>query len=243
MTPPDVRPLELSIGRLKPDKSMKYYIDTEFIECEKQRKVFGIKVGAPVPTIDLISIALVAEDGRELYLLNADCELSYAWANEWVRQNVLYRIFREYYNGDALLYNDFTLSAMRALFKQYGGSKAKIAQQIAEFTGYYQHFYVGCADGWRWERSNGAPKPSFYGYYCDYDWVVFCQLFGRMIDLPKGFPMYCIDLKQESDRLGITSEQKQLLCPDPVNEHSALADARWNKKLAIVLQGQEAHTD
>ncbi|RZK25174.1 MAG: 3'-5' exoribonuclease [Hymenobacter sp.] len=222
---------------------MRYYLDTEFIECAKQRKALGISVGAPVPAIDLISIALVAEDGRELYLLNAECELKYAWANEWVRQNVLLPIYKEHIQGDRQIHEEFSLGVVRRLFKSRGFRKAELAMKIAEFTGYYQHFYVGCADGWRWERSNGAPKPSFYGYYCDYDWVVFCQLFGRMLDLPKGFPMYCIDLKQEINRLGITSEQKQLLCPDPVNEHNALADARWNKQLHAVLKGQEAHVD
>lgn len=222
---------------------MRYYLDTEFIECAKQRKVLGIKVGAPVPTIDLISIALVAEDGRELYLLNAECELGYAWANEWVRDNVLLPIWKQYVYGDRRNQEDFTLSSVRYWFGLMGFTKAEIAQRIAEFTGYYKHFYVGCADGWRWERSSGVQKPNFYGYYCDYDWVVFCQLFGRMIELPKGFPMYCIDLKQDIDRLGISSEQKQLLCPDPVNEHNALADAKWNQQLHTVLQGQEAHTD
>ncbi len=42
-------------------------------------------------------------------------------------------------------------------------------------------------------------EPEIYGYYADYDWVLLCSLFGRMIDLPKGFPMYCIDLKQIID--------------------------------------------
>lgn len=27
-------------------------------------------------------------------------------------------------------------------------------------------------------------KPEFWTYYADYDWVVLCQLYGRMIDLP-----------------------------------------------------------
>lgn len=45
-------------------------------------------------------------------------------------------------------------------------------------------------------------KPEFWGYYADYDWVVFCQIFGAMIDLPKGWPMYCRDLKQWSDEIG-----------------------------------------
>jgi len=97
----------------------------------------------------------------------------------------------------------------------------------------------------------------------DYDWVLFCSLFGRMIDLPKGFPMYCIDLKQTLDEkaFNFTSHQlskmqyttvehnvlqylddtKQLdkvkhlkehhLYPKQKNEHNALDDAKWNKKL------------
>jgi len=77
----------------------------------------------------------------------------------------------------------------------------------------------------------GTDKPIFYGYYCDYDWVVFCWLFGRMIDLPENFPMYCIDLKQMMDERGLTKEWKQKYCPDPINEHNALADAKWNKRL------------
>ena len=40
-----------------------------------------------------------------------------------------------------------------------------------------------------------------YGYYSAYDHVVFSWLFGKMIDLPEGFPMYTIDLKQTLDEL------------------------------------------
>src|SRR5215831_4354209 len=36
-------------------------------------------------------------------------------------------------------------------------------------------------------NSDGA-KPEFWAYYADYDWVVFCQIFGTMMDLPKGWP-------------------------------------------------------
>jgi hypothetical protein len=32
-------------------------------------------------------------------------------------------------------------------------------------------------------------NPEFWAYYADYDWVVLCRLFGRMIDLPDGWPM------------------------------------------------------
>ena len=85
----------------------------------------------------------------------------------------------------------------------------------------------------------------FYAYFADYDWVVFCQLFGIMNNLPKGFPMYCIDLKQNLDnkvRLasslsGETFEDSlkrwklKSNYPKQTNEHNALSDARWNKEL------------
>jgi hypothetical protein len=69
-------------------------------------------------------------------------------------------------------------------------------------------------------------KPEFWAYYADYDWVVFCQLFGNMMDLPSYFPKFCRDLKQLSVDLGSPPHP-----PDPVNEHNALADAQWNKQL------------
>jgi hypothetical protein len=74
-----------------------------------------------------------------------------------------------------------------------------------------------------------SDKPlSFWGYFADYDWVVLCQLFGRMIDLPDGFPMYCNDLKQLMSTLGIRKDQ----LPEQAKtaEHNALSDARWNKE-------------
>jgi hypothetical protein len=64
-------------------------------------------------------------------------------------------------------------------------------------------------------------KPEFWAYYADYDWVVLCQLFGRMVDLPKGWPMYCRDLKQEADRLKVKLPQMAK------GEHFSLADASW----------------
>lgn len=52
---------------------MRYWYDCEFIEDSH--------------TIDLISIGIVAEDGRELYLESADFDRGKA--NQWVREHVL----------------------------------------------------------------------------------------------------------------------------------------------------------
>ena len=101
---------------------------------------------------------------------------------------------------------------MQFLFKNFGHTRKEIADSILEFVGLDKH-------------------PQFYAYYGAYDWVCFCQLFGRMIDLPEGYPMLQIVLKQMMIERGLSNEWKQKNCPDPKNEHSAIEDARWDKKL------------
>ena len=68
----------------------------------------------------------------------------------------------------------------------------------------------------------GADKPELWAYYADYDHVVLCQLFGRMIDLPENFPMYTRDIKQLCDDKGNPRLPEQ-----GSSEHNALADAKW----------------
>lgn len=77
----------------------------------------------------------------------------------------------------------------------------------------------------------GENIPEFWGYYAAYDWVVFCWLFGAMINLPEKWPMYCRDLKQLADDLGKPKFKK------PVGAHDALIDARWNKDFYEYLIG------
>ena len=144
----------------------KFFIDTEFIESGPNRP------------IELLSIGIVAEDGRTFYAVDEGAVL--ANVNAWVQENVLPHL------GGPRLPRD----EIRLAIKQFIGD---------------------C-------------KPEFWGYYADYDWVVFCQIFGAMIDLPKGWPMYCRDIKQLCDSLGNPKLPKQSSL-----EHNALNDARWNK--------------
>ena len=67
-----------------------------------------------------------------------------------------------------------------------------------------------------------GPDPEFWAWYADYDWVALCQLFGTMMDLPTGWPMFCRDFRQvtDGDALPIQDEQDG-------QEHHALSDARW----------------
>lgn len=72
-------------------------------------------------------------------------------------------------------------------------------------------------------------NPEFWAYYADYDWVALCQLYGRMIDLPMGWPMYCRDFKQAHDMrnagLPMLMHEEEIYGP----EHNALSDAKWLK--------------
>lgn len=67
-----------------------------------------------------------------------------------------------------------------------------------------------------------ADTPEFWGYYADYDWVNFCWIFGTMMDLPRGWPKYCRDLKQWCDQLG-----NPRLPPKPTGHHAG-EDAVWH---------------
>ena len=79
-------------------------------------------------------------------------------------------------------------------------TRAQIAQDIVTFAG---------------------ETPEWWAYYADYDWVALCQIYGRMIDLPDGWPMYCRDLRQHLDENGFAHISQ------PDSNHNALDDAKW----------------
>ena len=75
------------------------------------------------------------------------------------------------------------------------------------------------------------PDVEIHGYYADYDWVVICQLFGMMVDLPRGMPKFCMDIKQLAVMLG-----NPRLPTQADGQHNALADARWNREAFAFLR-------
>lgn len=78
-------------------------------------------------------------------------------------------------------------------------------------------------------------NPEFWADYGAYDWVALCQLYGRMIDLPNGWPMFVRDIQQFKDQIEQLPQSFQFLQRGIQDgaEHNALADAweckgRWN---------------
>jgi hypothetical protein len=244
---------------------MKYFYDTEFLEGTQTKRLLGIPYGKTKPTIDLVSIGIVAEDGRELYLISKGFNLREAWERYdlkpdinqggmkkvyWIRENVLETIYFDLLKkaniyGDERNYWSFTYKNLKRLINKYGYTNTEIAEKVKEFV-YNQ------TDEDKYYNQLSVMPIELYGYYSAYDHVVLCWLFGKMIDLPKGFPMYTIDLKQELDKKAEwmmlhapihkesigggkewwLNEFKNFRdYPKQTNEHNALADARWNKEL------------
>lgn len=206
----------------------------------------------------------------------------------WIRGNVLKPIFNEWmreHNGNIvrlglpipLESNKFTYKNFKKWLQIKGKSNKEISKDIIDFVNPDLMWPVSSYNnselksGGRLDEhfnkhnvtSDGSyyyAQPEFYGYYSSYDHVVICCLFGKMIDLPKGFPMHTIDLKQTFDEkqqkmYSIASEQagvnldgfgeygvlmvdrteydlkKSLAYPVNKEEHSAISDARWTKEL------------
>jgi len=214
---------------------MKYFIDTEFKEQPN--------------TIDLISIGIVSGDGREYYAISRGFDLKEVWGDDWIRENVLKGIHKDLsamvgaygktYHWN--LFEPFTRKSVKNLIRWYGKTNKQIATEIKEFI-YKTNYNIHPDTVSNFDEVIKLTPIEFYGYYADYDWVVFCWLFGRMIDLPKGYPMYCKDLKQMMDNKGLGSEWKEKNCPDPIGEHNALIDARWNLKLFNSMEDNETES-
>lgn len=84
-------------------------------------------------------------------------------------------------------------------------------------------------------RKFAGEHPEFWAYYADYDWVALCQFFGTMMQLPKGWPMFCLDIMQEAHRLGNPE-----LPSTGKDEHDALAHAKWNRSAWEFLRARKA---
>lgn len=169
-------------------------------------------------TITLISIALVADDGEEYYAVNGEITaLSWkGWKlrrrlrrHAWLMKNVVPHLPQVH--GDARVQ-----VPSRWLFN-YASTLVKPRQQIAEEV---RQFITGYDD------------PQLWAWYGAYDHVTLCQLWGRMIDLPEGIPMWTNDLKQEAVRLGSPALPQQA-----AGEHNALLDARHNGVVRRFLRG------
>lgn len=83
------------------------------------------------------------------------------------------------------------------------------------------------------ERPMGT-TPRFHAWYGSYDWTVLCRLYGGLMNLPVGWPMYQTDLRVLVDEYP-TPLPKQFGA-----KHNALEDARWNRMVFSEIQRAKA---
>lgn len=154
-------------------------------------------------TIDLISIGMVREDGAEYYAVSEDMPFGPISRHPWLMQHVMPSLPVRVGHADPWDrgHKDF----------RHVKPRGQIANEVRRFI-------------------LGVPNPQLWAWYGAYDHVALCQLWGRMIDLPTGVPMWTNDLKQEAERLGNPRLPEQ-----PAGEHNALADARHNLVRARAL--------
>jgi hypothetical protein len=149
-------------------------------------------------TIRPISIGMVKEDGEEYYaVVNEGMTLVHAVQHPWLRANVIPYLPVE-------IDDDTGMPSWDSGHPDYKFVKAK--EVIA------------------WEVKNfilSVPNPSLWAYFASYDHVCLAQLWGVMINMPKGVPQRTNDIAQDMERLGIRAPSMP-----GIQQHNALSDAR-----------------
>ena len=141
---------------------MRVYYDAEFLEDGK--------------TIELVSIGMVREDGREYYAVNAEMDFERVLEHEWLVENVVKHLPTT--DGIHLNRNHPDVKLLEV-----------IRSEVADF------FLDACIDA-------GEKDIELWSWYAAYDHVALCQLWGPMISKPSCVPHYTNDIRQEFQRFG-----------------------------------------
>jgi len=179
--------------------------DTEFLEDGE--------------SIDLISIGLVGDDGREYYAVNWNCNFEKICSDNWLWKSVCQKLpttkSAEDWQNQPLNFGQ----ANTRLDKQSSLVKPKwvIANEVRDFIGSY-------VDDTKFVSEDSLPQ--LWAYYGAYDHVALAQLWGKMIDLPQCVPMFTHELKQLTDSIEYFT-----FPTESGSKHNALEDARWNMEV------------
>jgi hypothetical protein len=175
---------------------MRYHYDWEFKED-------GI-------TIEPISLGMVDDNGRELYLINTAAVRAFQE--------------REYFNKldstDIWLKANVFNHISEADIEQYG---LGVSDPGLFRTKAATHVYNFILDGLGY-----SDVPELWGYFAAYDHVCLSQLFGRMIDLPSPMPMFTNDLMTIGRKPDGRWKAKPPR-PDSLPLHHSLMDAKYQQ--------------
>lgn len=179
-------------------------------------------------TIAPLSIAMRRQDGATLYAVNDSLEnLARACESAWMIENVLKWLPVEV---------------------TWGSMGGMLSASVAWDEDHPDYRYVKPLSDIAEEVEDlvlGKPGPQLWAYYGAYDHVFLAQLFGPMVDLPTGIPMYTMDLQHEAVMRGLDGQLPPL--PDEIvkaaydgqrREHDARYDAHEEEFRLEWLLGQ-----
>lgn len=151
--------------------------------------------------IEGISIGIIDEVGRTYYAVFDDFDTRAVAQNDWLMKNVMPSIEHEKF----VVADHEGMPLVRDIYITDPACKPRgvIAQEIMDFV--------------------AGTEPEWWNWYGAYDHVVLCQIFGTMMDLPRGYPMFSCDIKQLHKDKGYPAMPKQ-----PFGLHNALEDAKFN---------------
>ena len=184
---------------------MNLYFDTEFESLTQDSK--------------LISIGIVSDDDRELYLEFNDIDVDNQ--SDWIKQNVLVNTI--YYGG-------VDVDTITTLDNYFVGNKNEIEKILINFIKQYDDV-------------------QFVSDVCHYDFVKLINLFGSALGLPDGVSPCCHDINQDiasyytitdveafdMSREGILDDFNK--CITLGTKHNALYDARVIKEIYKSILG------
>lgn len=154
--------------------------------------------------IDLISIGMVADDGKEFYAVSNEFDTRCVAQHDWLMENVMNSIEHDQFivsdSEGVPVVRDIYVTDPAAMSRQH------IRRGILEFLAQYRSVEL-----WAW--------------FGAYDHVCLAQLWGPMVELPYDIiPMYTNDIKTLAQQAG-----NPKLPAQPAGVHNALEDAKFNK--------------
>jgi hypothetical protein len=169
-------------------------------------------------TIELISIGMVTEEGYEYYAVNRDAPWRRIKKHEWLMANVVPGLPHGHGDQRNHLPNSWVINFHDPVVK----GRSQIAYDLTRFL--LGNELLGLPD-----------LPDLWAWYGAYDHVVLAQLWGSMVNLPRGMPMWTRDLNEEILR------HPEIPVPEQAaGLHNALADARHIKAVYELLTDGES---
>jgi len=178
------------------------YLDTEFEGLYKDAK--------------LISLGLVSDDGKELYVEFNDIEVDKQ--DDWIKQNVL---------ANTVYYGGKNVDTITNEFNYFVGNKEQINGVLRNWLSQFD-------------------KVQIVSDVCHYDFVQFIDIFGTAFDLPKNVSASCHDINQDiatyyyiTDEEAFNVGREDILNDNGIildgEKHNALYDAKVIKEIYNIV--------